>query len=240
MGELILVRHGHTGLNQPGPDERLRGWLDVPLDEQGLREAAETSERLAAYSVQAIYCSDLRRARQTAEILRKRSKAPVTATVALRPWNLGMFGGHRVRDILPFLSLLNQRPDVPAPGGESFHQFYGRYSCQLQVLLDMAEQSPAPIVAVTHVRNLLATATFISGGDRDRVPVRGGPATGTLTILHKNGPQWVSRSDHRYVVDGNPGSKVEMARTDAKASSKIFPTLVHVSDPVKNEGQRAS
>jgi hypothetical protein len=36
MGKLILVRHGHNGLNQPGPDEGLRAWLDVPLDQQGL------------------------------------------------------------------------------------------------------------------------------------------------------------------------------------------------------------
>lgn len=41
MGELILVRHGHTPLNVPGRDERLRGWLDIPLDDQGLQEAAE-------------------------------------------------------------------------------------------------------------------------------------------------------------------------------------------------------
>ena len=44
MGKLILVRHGHTSLNSPGDDERLRAWLDVPLDEKGLREAAETAE----------------------------------------------------------------------------------------------------------------------------------------------------------------------------------------------------
>jgi broad specificity phosphatase PhoE len=37
MGKLILVRHGHTPLNAAGKEERLRGWLDIPLDEQGLQ-----------------------------------------------------------------------------------------------------------------------------------------------------------------------------------------------------------
>jgi 2,3-bisphosphoglycerate-dependent phosphoglycerate mutase len=94
MGKLILVRHGHTCLNVPGRDERLRGWLDLPLDDQGLKEAAETGERLANYPVEAIYSSDLRRARQTAEVLRRRTHAPrVTTTKELRPWNLGVFCG---------------------------------------------------------------------------------------------------------------------------------------------------
>ena len=46
MGKLILVRHGRTPLNAPGNDERLRGWLDIPLDEHGLEEAEEAGERL--------------------------------------------------------------------------------------------------------------------------------------------------------------------------------------------------
>ena len=92
MGKLILGRHRHTPLNSPGADERLRAWLDVPLDEQGLREAAETAKRLTNYPIEVIYCSDLRRARQTAEVLRRRVKAPVTATKELRPWNLVRLG----------------------------------------------------------------------------------------------------------------------------------------------------
>lgn len=89
----------------PGWDERLRGWLDVPLDGVGLEEAAKTAEEIGGLgSVDAIYCSDLRRARQTAEAFRRRTKAPVVATRDLRPWNLGVFCGQRVRDLLPFLN----------------------------------------------------------------------------------------------------------------------------------------
>ena len=46
MGKLLIIRHGHTSLNLPGRDERLRGWLDVPLDGEGLEEAAETAEQV--------------------------------------------------------------------------------------------------------------------------------------------------------------------------------------------------
>lgn len=196
MGKLILVRHGHTCLNVPGRDERLRGWLDIPLDDQGLQEAADTAERLADHRVEAIYSSDLRRARQTAEVLRRRTGAPRVATSKdLRPWNLGVFCGQRVYDILPFLNLLNQHPDMVAPSGESFYQFYGRYSQRLNELMNLAQRSSGSVVAVTHVRNVLATQTIIEHGDRNRVPVKGGPPTGTLIIVEKVSGVWQMRAD---------------------------------------------
>ncbi|MGA7218710.1 MAG: histidine phosphatase family protein [Candidatus Sulfotelmatobacter sp.] len=203
MGKLILVRHGHTSLNIPGRDERLRGWLDIPLDEQGLKEAAETADRLADHRVEAIFSSDLRRARQTAEVLRRRTSASrVTTSKELRPWNLGVFCGQRVFDILPFLNLLNQHPELAAPSGESFYQFYGRYSRRLTEMMNLADESSGCIVAVTHVRNVLATQTIIEHGDRDRVPVRGGPPTGTLMIVEKlNGIWRISTNDaHQPLV----------------------------------------
>lgn len=209
MGKLILVRHGHTPLNSPGADERLRAWLDVPLDEQGLREAAETADKLTKYPIEVIYCSDLRRARQTAAVVRRRVNAPVTATKELRPWNLGAFGGQRVRDILPFLNLLNQQPDLPAPSGESFYQFYGRYSHRLRQLLDLAEVSKGYVLAVTHVRNLLAASTIIEGGDKDKVPVSGGPSTGTISIVEKIRGSWKIRRD-----DGNNVVETVLSHSD--------------------------
>jgi probable phosphoglycerate mutase len=189
MGKLILVRHGHTALNIPGKDERLRGWLDLPLDQQGLDEAGQTAEQLADYPVEAIYSSDLRRARQTADALRRRTQAPrVINTSDLRPWNLGVFAGQRVHDILPFLNLLNRHPDMAAPSGESYYQFYGRYSRRLNELMNLALSSSGCVVAVTHVRNVLASQTIIEHGNPDRVPVRGGPRTGTLIVVeHENG-----------------------------------------------------
>jgi len=202
MGKLILVRHGHTALNRPGDDERLRSWLNVPLDDKGLEEAAKTAERLTKYPVDVIYCSDLRRARQTAEVVRRRVKAPVVATSELRPWNLGAFGGQRIKDIIPFLNLLNQHPDIPAPSGESFFQFYGRYSHRLTQLLSLADATDKYVLAVTHVRNLLAATVIIEGGDRAKVPVKGGPSTGAITVVEKVRGRWrILRDDGREVVD---------------------------------------
>lgn len=194
MGKLILIRHGHTCLNSPGKDERLRGWLDIPLDKQGLAEAAQTAELLADQEVDVIYSSDLRRARQTSEILRRRLRATQVITSSeLRPWDLGVFAGQRVLDILPFLNLLNRHPNLAAPSGESFYQFYGRYSNRLRQLMALAAESASCVLVVTHVRNLLAAKTVIEQGNADHVPVRGGPPTGTLIFVEQMNGIWRMR-----------------------------------------------
>jgi broad specificity phosphatase PhoE len=195
MGKLILVRHGKTVLNSHDRAERLRGWLDVALDEQGLREAEETAQRLVQYPVAHIYSSDLYRARQTADAVANATLAPIVHTSGLRPWNVGTLAGQRVKDILPILQQLERDPSLPAPEGESFLQFCDRYSRKLEELLDIANCSEACIVAVTHVRNLLAASTLLHGGDKTHIPVSGGPRTGALVWVEKNGKGWNLRVD---------------------------------------------
>jgi 2,3-bisphosphoglycerate-dependent phosphoglycerate mutase len=194
VGKLILVRHGHTPLNSVGKEERLRAWLDVPLDTDGMREAAELAQTLAGLAITAIYSSDLKRARQTAEKIHASTKAALFTTAELRPWNLGIFGGQLLREIIPFLDLLKENPNLSAPNGESFRQFYERYSRRLCELLRIAEDAPGDIVAVTHVRNLLAAGTILVHGEAQQVPVQGGPSTGSLTAIEKVDGLWRMRT----------------------------------------------
>src|SRR6204780_4547693 len=123
MGKLILVRHGKTVLNSLDNTERLRGWMDIPLNEEGLQEAEQTAQRLAQYPVTHIYCSDLYRARQTADALGKQTLAPILHTSDLRPWNVGPLAGQRVKDLLPIPRQLELAPPLPAPEGKDLLQF---------------------------------------------------------------------------------------------------------------------
>ena len=225
MGKLILVRHGKTVLNSQDNSERLRGWMDVPLDEQGLREAAETAQRLAQYPVAHIYSSDLYRARQTADAVVKATLAPILHTSDLRPWNLGTLAGQRVKDILPILQQLELDPSLPAPEGESFLQFCDRYSRKLEELLDIANRSKAYIVAVTHVRNLLAAPTLLHGGDKGHIPVSGGPKTGSLVWVEKNGKGWNLRVDEAPEPVQAMGRKGKGAPPSTTGSRRV-PTIL--------------
>jgi probable phosphoglycerate mutase len=187
MGKLILVRHGRTVLNTADDHERLRGWLEVPLDEQGLREAEGTAQHVARYPVAQIYTSDLLRARQTAAAVANATGAPVFSALNLRPWNVGTLAGQRVTEIAPILQRLEHDPSEAAPGGESFLNFYDRYSLALRELLLIASRAKRNVVVVTHVRNLLATPSVLFGGNPSKIPVRGGPKTGSLTWVEQQG-----------------------------------------------------
>jgi broad specificity phosphatase PhoE len=194
-GKLILIRHGHTSLNLAGEQERLRGWLDVPLDEQGLQEAQQTAARIAGHSIGTIYSSDLTRALQTSASVARVTGAPIIPSMDLRPWNLGSFAGQLVKELVPFLDLLKRHPEMPAPGGESWNQFYERYSRQLLTLMALSADSGKTIAAVTHVRNFLAAPTVVNGGDRNKIAVSGGPKTGSTFIIERINGQWSIGAD---------------------------------------------
>ena len=90
MPTLLLVRHGETDWNADG---RLQGQTDRPLSDFGRRQARQLAEELADEEFQAIYASDLSRARETAEIVGERVGVPVVLDPELREKNWGTWEG---------------------------------------------------------------------------------------------------------------------------------------------------
>jgi broad specificity phosphatase PhoE len=72
MTELWLVRHGQTDWNLQG---RYQGHYDIPLNPVGLAQASCLAEKLVEERFDAIYSSDLLRARVTAETVAERHPA---------------------------------------------------------------------------------------------------------------------------------------------------------------------
>lgn len=66
MGTLILIRHGQSQWNL---ENRFTGWTDVPLTEQGKKDAATSAEVLKEYSFDIAFTSRLQRANETLEII---------------------------------------------------------------------------------------------------------------------------------------------------------------------------
>jgi broad specificity phosphatase PhoE len=85
-----LARHGESDWNAAG---RWQGHADRPLTEVGRRQAAELAERLASVRLDAVYSSDLLRARETAEPVAERHGLEVTALQALREVDVGAWSG---------------------------------------------------------------------------------------------------------------------------------------------------
>jgi broad specificity phosphatase PhoE len=87
---LLLVRHGETDWNAEG---RLQGQTDRPLSELGRRQARRLAEDLPREQLEAIYSSDLARARETAEIVGERVGLPVELDPNLREKDWGTWEG---------------------------------------------------------------------------------------------------------------------------------------------------
>ena len=90
MTTLLLVRHGETDWNA---ERRWQGHADVPLNERGREQARALAERLAGESIDAIYSSDLSRARDTADIVGARLDVPVAVDPDLREIDVGAVEG---------------------------------------------------------------------------------------------------------------------------------------------------
>jgi 2,3-bisphosphoglycerate-dependent phosphoglycerate mutase len=87
---LLLVRHGETDWNAAG---RLQGHTDRPLSDFGRRQAKQLAEELVNEPLDAIYASDLARARETAEIAGERLGLPVVVDPDLREKDWGNWEG---------------------------------------------------------------------------------------------------------------------------------------------------
>ena len=89
--DLLLLRHGESVWNAEG---RWQGQADPPLSARGVRTACAIAELLAPARFGAIYCSDLSRARQTAELIATALGAPApVADGRLRERDIGRWAG---------------------------------------------------------------------------------------------------------------------------------------------------
>jgi broad specificity phosphatase PhoE len=115
---LLLVRHGETEWNRLG---RYQGQSDVELNRAGLEQARCLGRRLASEAIDAVYCSDLQRAIQTAQPITSDRNMTVTYCKELRELYFGEFEGKCFEDIEDLYLPLEKawrmgNLDVTAPG----------------------------------------------------------------------------------------------------------------------------
>lgn len=91
---ICLVRHGETAWTLTGQHT---GRTDLPLNEEGERQARGLASRLAALRFDRVLSSPLRRARRTAELALPNCLADTDD--ALMEWDYGAYEGRKTVDI---------------------------------------------------------------------------------------------------------------------------------------------
>jgi len=87
---ILLARHGESDWNRT---KRWQGWADRPLTDRGRDQARELAARLADTELDAVYASDLQRARETAEIAAGTKNLTVHTRPDLREVDVGSWSG---------------------------------------------------------------------------------------------------------------------------------------------------
>ena len=90
MATILLARHGETDWNAA---RRWQGHTDRPLTDRGRAQAAALAERLDGTELEAVYSSDLTRARETAAAVAERQGAELRMLPELREVDVGSWAG---------------------------------------------------------------------------------------------------------------------------------------------------
>lgn len=162
MSRLYLVRHGETDWVQA---HRCHGYSDIPLNARGLMQAERLRERLRREHLDAVYCSDLQRARRTAQIAASAHALEVVARPELRELHFGEFEGaifEQISERNPALAQawLERSLTLAMPGGESLPQLARRVAGFAPRLNDHDGQT---VLIVAHSGSLRALFCHLLG-----------------------------------------------------------------------------
>src|SRR5918992_1943645 len=155
---LILVRHGESTWNA---EKRLQGQLDPPLSEAGRAQVCALAPLVVRLGVPAdrVICSDLARARETAELLGLR---PARHDPAWREIDVGSWAGRTAAEVDAEGDGLTHWRGGPrtAPDGETWEAFSSRVVGALEPLL----ADGGPRVVVCHGGCIRASCAHVTGG----------------------------------------------------------------------------
>ena len=173
MTELYLIRHAQAEGNLY---RRIHGQYDSLLTETGQRQVEALEARFQPVHIDAVYASDLIRAKQTAAAIYRPKGLPLHTTPALREMNLGVWEDRcwgEVEQTDPEqIRLFNTEPEKwRIAGGEPWADVARRME---GAVLDIARDNPGKsVAAVSHgtaIRALLTRVLGVRSGDIVQVP----------------------------------------------------------------------
>lgn len=150
--QVLFIRHGETDWNRL---KRIQGHVDIPLSAHGVQQAAQLGARLAREGrLDAVYSSDLQRARQTAQPFADALGLEICVSEGLRERFFGAFQAHdsdEINEKFPaeYIEWQTRDPGFSPPGdGESQRVFYHRVVHAMEPIV--AAHAGGRIAVVAH------------------------------------------------------------------------------------------
>ncbi|MDQ0507571.1 Alpha-ribazole phosphatase [Aedoeadaptatus ivorii] len=187
MIELYILRHGQTEWNR---EDRIQGRQDSPLTEAGIEEIEKMAKTLAHLPFRSCYCSDLGRAKKTAEILRNDRKFPIIEVEALRELPLGPWEGKLFSEIQddPMCKIYFESPEAFGfSGTENFHDLYRKIESFLR---HIETEETGPILVVAHGVSIRAMLNCMEGVSIENFWHRPIPESAGLSVARYDEKRW--------------------------------------------------
>jgi probable phosphoglycerate mutase len=163
-----FLRHGETDWNV---EQRLQGHTDIPLNSNGRRQASEVIQVLRRHPIDRIVCSNLSRAHETAMIVNKILKKPLTVDHDLKERHFGVLEGKTLNDIREFREMktmdgwpIEENGHPCAPQAETYADFKQRTLGTITRHLTAAAEHNVLFVAHGGLYRVLARA-FLGADD---------------------------------------------------------------------------
>ncbi len=166
MSQLVLLRHGQSAWNL---ENRFTGWIDVPLSENGIKEAESAAQKLSEFKFDIAFTSALQRAQKTLAIILEKTgqqQVPVISNQALNERMYGdlqgmnkdearqKFGEEQVK-------LWRRSYDIAPPNGESLKDTAARVLPFFEThILPYIKQNKSCII-VAHGNSLRALIMYL-------------------------------------------------------------------------------
>lgn len=189
---IYLLRHGEVVRAET---RRFIGHLDVPLSPGGEAQCAAQSRRLSRVRLDALYSSDLARARRSGEIIGAPHGLVPRALPALREMAMGRWEGLtaaeiQAREPVAFHEWMSRVGEFPFPEGESVPDLVARAGAAFDAIV--AGTPHGTIAIVAHGGTNRALLCRALGLPLSRL-LTFGQDYGALTVLERTPDGWVLR-----------------------------------------------
>jgi probable phosphoglycerate mutase len=188
--DIYLIRHGESNWNVR---DRVQGQSDPRLSKRGIEQAESVAERLSGSDFGFLYSSHLRRAYQTAEIIREKIALPIMVDKRLSEMNLGEWEGKCAKRLYKespeFREWFVRTSEITPPKGESLSDFTDRVISAFGQIVKKEESKDRGIV-VTHSGVISVFLAHLLGMEANKVWSIS-TENGSITILRINNPNFL-------------------------------------------------
>jgi broad specificity phosphatase PhoE len=187
---LFLVRHGQSTYNAQA---RLQGQADPPLSDAGRAEAKLLKPALERFDETQVVTSDLKRARETAELL---GYPDARLDARFREIDVGEWAGRPLAEFPSGAEPAWRGGPLKAADGESWGDLVARVGGAIDELI----AAGGTWLVVCHGGVVRAALSHVTGADAQRVA---GPANASVTVIRAQAPPqletygWVPRLSGR-------------------------------------------